>query len=103
MDEAEWRRRLEALERDMANIAELSDQIQEQNEKLKKLDDALFSVRPGNGDQKPLIEKINRMVETWDRGNWAIKSMVWFVPTMVSLILFWDQIVHFARSIGKPK
>lgn len=73
---------------------------EDERAKLYELDEMVreihraFMVAPA-GKRSALIEDMRVVVDAYNRGAWAARSLLWLLPTFAGLLVAWDKIVSF--------
>lgn len=60
--------------------------LQETHDGMKELRDALLGVPAGSPKEaKPLLEDLRVVARAYQRGSWAVRAIMWLLPTVAGL------------------
>lgn len=74
--------------------------LEDTQQSVEAIRRALFEVPEGSpADERPLIEGLRIMWRAWQRGSWAIRVVVWTLPTVAGLAVAASQLRDYVHDL----
>jgi hypothetical protein len=68
-----------------------------EREMLREIHEALFKpILPSN---KPFIERMSSVVQTYERGSFIARAVLWLVPALIAFVAVWDLVIAKLKAL----